>query len=104
MRPAAENMRPANVRVRTNPVNAAALPELRLALSTDRRLIQAAKIVAVPNIFMTVPIARRRINLPAMSVMGNISSVSWMKITSLARTLPCRKMPAILSLFILVTT
>ena len=36
-------MRPANVRVRTNPVNAAALPELRLALSTDRRLIQAAR-------------------------------------------------------------
>ena len=52
-------MLPANARVRTNPVNAAALPELRLALSTDRRLIQAAKIVAVPNIFMTVPIARR---------------------------------------------
>ena len=59
MRPAAGNMRPANVRVRTNPANAAALPGQHLALSTDRRLIQAAKIVAVPNIFMTVPIARR---------------------------------------------
>ena len=45
MRPAAENMLPANVRVRTNPVNAAALPELRLALSTGRRLIHLAKIV-----------------------------------------------------------
>ena len=52
-------MLPANVRGRTNPVNAAALPELRLALSTDRRLIQAARNVAVPNIFTTVPIARR---------------------------------------------
>ena len=39
-------MLPANVRGRTNPVNAAALPELRLALSTGRRLIQAARNVA----------------------------------------------------------
>ena len=33
----------ANVRVRTNPVNAAVLPELHPALSTGRRLIQAAR-------------------------------------------------------------
>ena len=36
-------MRPANVRGRTNPVNAAALPGQHLALSTGRRLIQAAR-------------------------------------------------------------
>ena len=41
-------MRPANVRVRTNPVNAAALPELRLALSTDRRLIPTVNPVVIP--------------------------------------------------------
>ena len=48
MRPAAENMLPANVRGRTNPVNAAALPELRLALSTDRRLIPTVNPVVIP--------------------------------------------------------
>ena len=50
MRPAAGNMLPANVRVRTNPVNAAALPELHLALSTGRRLIQAAKVVVITDV------------------------------------------------------
>ena len=48
MRPAAGNMLPANVRGRTNPVNAAALPELRLALSTDRRLIPTVNPVVIP--------------------------------------------------------
>ena len=48
MRPAAENMLPANVRGRTNPVNAAALPELHLALSTDRRLIPTVNPVVIP--------------------------------------------------------
>ena len=46
--PAAENMLPANVRGRTNPANAAALPELRLALSTDRRLIPTVNPVVIP--------------------------------------------------------
>ena len=41
-------MLPANVRGRTNPVNAAALPELRLALSTDRRLIPTVNPVVIP--------------------------------------------------------
>ena len=45
MRPAAGNMLPANVRDRTNPANAAALPGLHPAPSTGRRLIQAAKVV-----------------------------------------------------------
>ena len=39
-------MLPANARVRTNPANAAALPGQHLALSTGRRLIQAARNVA----------------------------------------------------------
>ena len=41
-------MLPANVRGRTNPVNAAVLPELRLALSTDRRLIPTVNPVVIP--------------------------------------------------------
>ena len=48
MRPAAENMLPANVRVRTNPVNAAALPGQHLALSTGRRLIPTVNPVVIP--------------------------------------------------------
>ena len=41
-------MLPANVRGRTNPVNAAALPALHLALSTDRRLIPTVNPVVIP--------------------------------------------------------
>ena len=41
-------MLPANVRGRTNPANAAALPELRLALSTGRRLIPTVNPVVIP--------------------------------------------------------
>ena len=48
MRPAAGNMLPANARGRTNPVNAAALPGLRLAPSTGRRLIPTVNPVVIP--------------------------------------------------------
>ena len=41
-------MLPANVRGRTNPVNAAVLPELHLALSTDRRLIPTVNPAVIP--------------------------------------------------------
>ena len=41
-------MLPANVRGRTNPANAAALPELHLALSTGRRLIPTVNPAVIP--------------------------------------------------------